>query len=68
MNTPTKQPAPPDIEPQPKVAPTISAARSAAIGELLLRGYTDQDGRPHKVCSPAHAEFLARAGTVTLPK
>lgn len=36
--------------------------------ELLLKGYTNAGGRPRRVHSAAHAAFLARAGTITLPK
>ena len=41
-------------------------ARSRAIQEYMTHGYkSGHENR--KVRSPAHAEFLCRAGTITLP-
>lgn len=42
------------------------ARRAAAIREAMNRGYTSGNEN-RKIRSPAHAEFLARAGTIQLP-
>lgn len=47
-------------------AQALKAKRAAAIREAMNRGYTSGN-ETRKVRSPAHAEFLARAGTIQLP-
>lgn len=48
-------------------AAAAAAAREAAIAEYLAEGYVDDAGQRRPVHSRSHAEFLARAGTITLP-
>ena len=45
----------------------MSAARYAAIQDLLTNGYQAEDGARRPVRSVKHALFLAQGGTIQLP-
>lgn len=41
-----------------------SKARAAAINQHIATGYLDDEGKVRPIRTQAHAEFLARAGTL----
>lgn len=56
----------------PEVVPATverSPERAAAIRKAMADGYLDSEGKTRPILDGAHAEFLARAGTIpSLPE
>ena len=58
-------PLPPSDSPELAIhTPKCSKARAAKINEHINTGYLDDEGKVRRIRTQAHAEFLAKSGTI----